>query len=217
MKHRFVVVLTAVFAVYPMIAFAQALPVTPDPSECVVAPRPVSFFAPLVSELLAATPTARPVVTPVEVEAGEPADEATEAEVVALLRQMIACTNAGDFPRLAALFTEDGAREAVVGGWGVSIQAARDASIASGRTPLSDQDILDLITTSGPPVPEESRSTLVDVRDVRELRNGHVVATIVRTLSDGSEIEAFTVFMRDEGQLGAIGETVLTHQGTPVP
>ena len=117
MLHRLVAALIATAIPCPVVALAQSLPATPDPAECVVEPRPASFFEPLVAEILTATPTASPGATPpVPEEAGEPVDAETEAEVVALLRQAVACANAGDFPRLTALFTDDAARDAVLVG-----------------------------------------------------------------------------------------------------
>ncbi|HEY7034826.1 MAG TPA: serine hydrolase domain-containing protein [Thermomicrobiales bacterium] len=88
--------------------------IVPDPSECTVEPRPLSFFA-----QLAATPPppaeeaadrfARPgeEARPWTMPAGEPADAATVTGITATLREALACLNAGDQARFMALFSDD--------------------------------------------------------------------------------------------------------------
>ncbi len=214
MRLRLVVGLTAMLALVPVVARAQSLPATPAAAECVVEPRPISFFEPLVADLLASTPAASPVVTLPVVEEGDPAD--AEAEAVALLRQALACVNAGDFPRLAALLTDDGARDAVLVGWGASIRAVSEARVRDGGEAYSAREILDIMVGPGSLLSESSPGALVAVRVVRELSDGRVVATAIRTAADGSEFETLVVFERVDGQLRVVGETVLTLQGTPI-
>ena len=219
MLHRLVAALIATAIPCPVVALAQSLPATPGPAECVVEPRPASFFQPLVAEILTATPTASPGATPlVPEEAGEPVDAGTEAEVVALLRQAVACTNAGDFPRQTALFTDDAARDAVLVGWGRSIQAANEARVRSGAEVFSEEELLDIITRRGPSRPAGSSPVaLVAVEDVSRLPDGRVSATVVRTLSDGSEFGTRVFVERDGGRFLIDQETPVSLRGTPIP
>lgn len=202
---------------FPGQVLAQSLPIVPDAAECVVEPRPIDFFEPLVAELFSATPVASPVPTRLAEDAGEPADAATVAEVIAVTRQMIACSNAGEFSRMVALFTDEAARDAVLVGWGDGVRAVRKAAVAQGRAPFTEQEFLAHLTTRDPPQPGEFPTSLVAIRDVQEFPDGRVTATLIRTLADGSEAETRAVFRKEEGQLRLDGETVVTIQGTPVP
>jgi hypothetical protein len=88
--------------------------IVPDPSECTVEPRPVSFF-----EELIATPPALPADAaqrfsgpspeqrPWTMPTGEPADPETVAGVTATLHEALACLNANDGLRFLALFSDD--------------------------------------------------------------------------------------------------------------
>ncbi|HEY7032118.1 MAG TPA: hypothetical protein VH482_12345 [Thermomicrobiales bacterium] len=88
--------------------------IVPDPSECTVEPRPLSFFA-----QLAATPQALPADAdqrfskptdqerPWTMPPGSPADPDTVAAVTATLRQALACLNANDPLRFLSLFSDD--------------------------------------------------------------------------------------------------------------
>jgi hypothetical protein len=89
-------------------ATPAAYPVAPDPSECIAEPASpeeiITFLATPVAELAGSpAPFARP--------AGEPADAETSAEVIATLRQVFACANAGDALRVASFYTEDFVRD----------------------------------------------------------------------------------------------------------
>jgi hypothetical protein len=107
----------------PAVAIAQEAPpvasppaglIVPDPSECDVPPRSLSFF-----EQLAATPPALPPdadqrfsrptenARPWTMPAGEPADQATVDGITATLREALACLNANDPLRFLALFSDE--------------------------------------------------------------------------------------------------------------
>jgi hypothetical protein len=88
--------------------------IVPDPSECTIAPRPVSFFEQLIATPPALPPDAdrrfsKPAeeVRPWTMPAGTPADAATIEAVTATLSEALACLNAGDFLRFTALFSDD--------------------------------------------------------------------------------------------------------------
>ena len=85
-------------------ATPAAYPVAPDPSECVIDPAPIEEIAAILG-----TPVAEPAVSPSPFvpPASQPADPETSAKVVATLRQIFACANAGDPLRFSSLFTDD--------------------------------------------------------------------------------------------------------------
>lgn len=83
-------------------------PITPEPSECVVAPRPVDA---LIRIGAAATSgidgtEINSEMDPANIPISGPADQITTAGVVASVRQYIACLNAFDSVRSFALFTD---------------------------------------------------------------------------------------------------------------
>lgn len=72
-------------------------------SECTAEPRSMTFLSDLV-----ATPAAVITPTPLaEFPEGAALDEAQEAEVVAAVHQLIACSNSGDLLRALALYSDD--------------------------------------------------------------------------------------------------------------
>lgn len=203
-------------------ASAQSLPSTPDPNQCVVEPRPTEFFEPLVEQIVvrgsAATPEAlEPTSTLRPMPEGVAASKATATEVVELLSQAVACTNAQDFPRLAALFTDEGARDAVLVGWGAGFEAVQGSGDESA-TPMSARSLLDAILRVGPPVAENQRAGLIRVMDVRELPDGQFTAVAVRSLSGGGEVTALEVFERVDQELRIANELpIQVELGTPAP
>lgn len=71
-------------------------------SECTAAARPFSFFGTLVST----PPSSDPHVAPASAPLGAPADPATAEAVTAAVRQVLACTNAGEVLRAFSLFDD---------------------------------------------------------------------------------------------------------------
>lgn len=136
-------------------------PSAPDPSECRVAPRPLDDVASVVG-----TPTfdqtSDTVGTPAPFDppGGSAVDEATAAAVRATLRELFACTNAGDFLRVFALFTDDFLRSFFVG------------------TPFSDE-VAAFIGASPQPLPDEERRVIVRLGEPRLLDDGRVGVPIV--------------------------------------
>ena len=97
--------------------------VTPDPAECRVEPRPVDAIL-----AVAATPVA--ATRPAAVSAGPPTDPVVAAAVVATVHELFACADAGDLPRLAALFSDGYVRRTLAG------FAAAFAFLPTTPTPL---------------------------------------------------------------------------------
>lgn len=138
---------------------------TPVPAGCTVEPRPVTFIA----ELLAAP---EPEVLPtavVEVPGGEPVDDETRAEVIAVIEQLIACVNEGDLLRSFALFEDEYLRR-VIDPEGLM---AEDVAIELGKS---------FATPSA--VDQSSATTLVEVVSVERLEDG-AVAVVFRTRTGG--------------------------------
>ena len=90
-----------------------SLPMVPHPRDCVVPPRD---FADLAG--LSATPMTleelAPASPPAELAQAIPADEATSLAVLAVVRESIACSNAGDLTRGFALVTDGYLRRRVI-------------------------------------------------------------------------------------------------------
>jgi hypothetical protein len=138
--------------------------IVPDPSECTVEPRPITFFEDLI-----ASPPALPddpeqrfwspteEQRPWSMPAGEPADDETIAGVTATLHEALACLNANDPLRFLALFSDDMVR------------------LFFALDPLP-AEALPSFTATPVPSPPDMFLGYVDVRDVRILPDGRVAA-----------------------------------------
>lgn len=164
-----VAALCSLACVGPVVALAQdatpttgTFPVTPDPAECQVEPRAREEFLALNAE---ATPEEQvpPVGTAVEVPVGEAADAETVAAVTATAREILACFNAGDFPRALSLFSDDAVRG------------------LTEEDPISEEELSVFLAATPQPVPAGQQSTLLAVTDVMELENGQVGAFLATT------------------------------------
>ena len=109
---RFVALAAAVAALslFVPVAAEDATPtaVYPDRTECQVQPRSAESIQQFVTAAAtppAASPSAlaEPAATP----AAAPADSATTEAIGATVRELVACYNAGDYPRLLGLFSDD--------------------------------------------------------------------------------------------------------------
>lgn len=97
-------------AVEPAIGYAQPATPTPDvpaPEECTAAPRTLEELQGLIATPFPETTPVSPAATP------GPVDAATEAAVHAVVRELIACSNAGDFWRVLALYSDRYVRDFV--------------------------------------------------------------------------------------------------------
>jgi hypothetical protein len=133
----------------------------PQPDECVVEPRPVAFFEQYLEGTSDDAATPEPARTPVGTEGSEPADPETVAAVSATARQVLACLNAGDSRRAAALFT-DGYFDRLFGQFG---RLPHEEFRRFAATPV--------------PAPAASWTHLLEIREVVLLVDGRVSATIV--------------------------------------
>jgi hypothetical protein len=136
-------------------------PFTPDPATCTVEPRSIDSIIDVVgtpvpgAAQVEATPAAAMVVPE-----GTKADDATSKSVTSTIVQLFACTNAGDFMRVYAYFTDGFLQQFFVG------------------TPLSD-DVLAFITATPQPLPEDQLRIIVSIGDVRMLDDGRAAVEVV--------------------------------------
>lgn len=171
------------------------------PEECQVGPLPVDE----VAATLSSTEAINPVTF--QVPLGEPADTQTTDAVVDEVRSVIACLNAGDYLRGAALATDNGARVLFSG------------LAANGPEALNER-----LAAEPTARPEQAYVRLITITDVSVLEDGNVAAFVVINEPTrpprGQETLLFT-FSQDNDQLlldNLIGFTVVPPEalGTPV-
>jgi hypothetical protein len=137
-------------------ATPAAYPVAPDPRECIVEPATVEEM-----EMILGTPVAEPAASaaPFVRPAGEPANAETAAAVIATLRQVFACANAGDPLRVANLFTDDFVRNFFGG--------------------VPREDLFDFLAIPPLPLPEEQKRIIIRFGGVHLLPDGRAGVLIV--------------------------------------
>ena len=147
-------------------ATPAAYPVAPDPSECVIDPAPIEEIAAILG-----TPVAEPAVSPSPFvpPASQPADPETSAKVVATLRQIFACANAGDPLRFSSLFTDDFVRNFFA------------------DVPL--EDLLDFLAIPPQPLPENQERIIIRFGEVQLLPDGRAGVVVVLDEPDDPRIE----------------------------
>ncbi|MGH2617676.1 MAG: c-type cytochrome, partial [Thermomicrobiales bacterium] len=121
----------------------------PGPEDCTVMPRTLDEIA-----ALAQGPPADDPPNATE-RGGAPADDATQAEIEATARELVACANAGDILRRLALYTDDRLRYAY---------------------PEGPNRALEMIAETPRPVSLVERVALIGVENVRQLEDGRVSA-----------------------------------------
>ena len=129
----------------------------PDPSECRVAPRTEAELRRVSSGTPGATPEPYRGMGLDALPTGEPADDTTVSEVEAIMREIVACGNAGDLNRARALLTD---------------------ALVLQRGPIDLADPEEIRAATPHPYPEGERSWIVDVRDVLILDDGRIVAIV---------------------------------------
>jgi hypothetical protein len=181
-------------------ATPAAYPIAPDPSECTVEPASPEEVATILG-----APVADPAGTPAPfvIASGTPADAETSAAVVATLRQVFACANAGDPLRVANHFTDDFMRNFF-------------ASVPVG-------DLLEFLAVPPQPLPDDQKRFIIRFEQVEILPDGRAGVVIVLDEPDDPRTEEpdFAILERVEGRWlvdelhedpGAAGTSVI---GTP--
>jgi hypothetical protein len=120
--------------------------------------------------------------TPFALSAGEPAEAETSAQVVATLRHVFACANAGDPLRVASLFTDDFVRDFF------------------GGVPLSD--LLEFLAIPPLPLAEDQKRIIIRFGDVQLLPDGRAGVVIVLDEPDDprSEEPDYAILEQIEGR-----------------
>jgi hypothetical protein len=156
-----------------------AYPSAPDPSECVIEPVPIEEITAILG-----TPIAEPIdrATPFVPPAGSPADAETSTEVVATLRQLFACANAGAPLRIASLYTDDFIRDFFGG--------------------VPREEILAFLTTPTKPFPDDQKRIIVRIGEVQLLPDGRAAVVIVLDEPDDPRTEEpdFVILEQVEGR-----------------
>jgi hypothetical protein len=156
-----------------------------DPAECRVALRSPASIAALIGTPASGGPDATPdpvlmrVDRENELPQGRPADAETVTAIVEVERQLVACNNAGDLPRILALLTDDAARMLL----GFPIE-----NVAGVET------VADQVATPASPLDPDEWIALFPVRDVRVLTDGRVGAIVETAYAGVLETVAQTVF-----------------------
>jgi hypothetical protein len=175
---------------------------TVSPEECVVEPRTAEEVLALVG-LDAGTPAPEPPPAALTAPLGEPASGAVATELEGTARELVACLNAGDELRAAALFTDAGVRRFVLGEEDAD-PAALEAALAAAPEPL----------------PEERRLRLLAVTDaaVRPDRRAAAFVVIDPPTREAEPLTFFAAFAREGGRWrleGLFGLSRLAPAGTP--
>ena len=215
----------------PATAVAQdatpvASPVTADPAQCRVEPRPAAFFEDAVRRAVASPPppptfppgetTVNPTPIAVSEEGSRPADAETVAAVGATAGEYFACINAGDFSRLLALYTEQAARDnvAFLLSRGIS-QALDEGTPAAALEAQLVEAFGGFATAAATPLPAERRVPRVDVANVRVLSDGRVAADVVVAGAQGVGGSGRLLFAEEGGRFLLVGPLASPEDGTP--
>jgi hypothetical protein len=174
------------------------------PADCTVPMRPFDELRalivkalPQVMATLDGTPEASPVASPrpaLDPSHGIPADAATVRAAEDIVRQVAACTNAGQIGALLSLYDDEGAAA-----YGAVAYESFAQGVTGGHAPV-DTTLLDQFLGSlqlSAPLPEEDRITAFHVDRVSVFPNGlvHVAASFARS-DDG--LSPFQFWLREE-------------------
>ena len=155
------------------------LPATPNPVECGIEPRSEDEITALLATPVAATPAAESEVD------GTPADHATTAFAVSIVREALACGNAHGFPGVAALLSD----------------AALVRDVMGSDSPT---DALTFSDSASTPTEAQHR-VLLEVGDAVLLDDGRVAAIAVIEDPEHGLAERLYTLVLAEGVAGAAG------------
>ncbi|HEY8447938.1 MAG TPA: hypothetical protein VIL01_12605 [Thermomicrobiales bacterium] len=141
---------------------ATPTPDVPAPEECTTEPVTLEELQALVATPVAAMPAASPPATSTAV------DAETEAAVRAVIRELIACSNAGDLWRVLALYSDRFIRQ-----WSLSLVEG----LTGEAGPMPDQIYRGL--AGARPLPEGARISILSFGAVERLPDGRVAAIVV--------------------------------------
>jgi hypothetical protein len=147
-------------------ATPAAYPVAPDPSECVSEPVPIEEIARVLMTPVAETSVS---ATPFVTSGSEAADAELSAAVIATLRQVFACANAGDALRVASLYTDDFVRDFFGG--------------------VPAEDLIAFLALPPQPLPEDQKRIIIGFGEVQLLADGRAGVVIVLDEPDDPRTE----------------------------
>lgn len=133
-----------------------------DPSECKSDPMPVDRLTTVLG--LDAQGVPQPKYTTITPPLGTVVDNATAISIKDAAREVLACFNAGDIPRAAALMTDNGIKRSY---WGLTINDQ------------SRQNAKELLAKAATPRGEDQAIRLIAVTDASMLPDGRVAAFLV--------------------------------------
>lgn len=133
-----------------------------DASECTVEPRAYDEIATILDLNGAGIP--QPPATVITPPLGTVVDAGTDAAIKDVARQVLACFNAGDIPRAAALMTDNGVKRSY---WGLTID---EENRELARTRLA---------APAEPRAEEVYIRLITITDASMLPDGRVTAFVI--------------------------------------
>ncbi len=181
----------------------EPFPVAPHPAECIVSPRPLAEVVAVLSAAPEATTHAPEIdATPFVIPPGKPADAETAADVETALRQVFACTNAGDFLRIFALFSDDFLRDFFAG------------------VPIDD-GVIALLGAPAQPLPADQQRIIRGFGEVRLLADGRAGVTIILDEPDDPRHEEpdYAILKRVDGHwlVDEIHEDGGAAEASPIP
>jgi hypothetical protein len=155
----------------------------------------------LVGALEAATPAPLVVFAPDEIPTGEPVDEATAEAITTTVVTSLNCRNAGDFPRVYALFSD------------------RMIGQLFGGPETVPPEILQALGEAPQRVRPPLRVNLVEIDAISQLPDGRVSAVVVT--ANATHTFTDVLFFVTENDQWLIDEAVAvpdaTGEATPVP
>ena len=174
-------------------------PGTPTSEPCRVVPRSAAFFQELATTAAARPPSPTASPAPLILPEGDPVTAETVVAITATMEAVVACSNAGDFARTAALFTDDFWR--------------REVRFAGAAVSVAN-------TVASPPAPvsTEQRERLVDIWGERILPDGRVGALVVLSRPSDAVTDAdFVVFekVNDRWLVDEVITGIAEVRGTP--
>jgi len=160
----------------------------PDPALCQVSPRSITFLEEAAATAVTDGP-ATPTSTWLPGVAGEPADDEIVAEIIATVRAVVACRNAGDQLRVDAFYSD--------------AYFGRQVAMSGSVPP----EFLEFLEATPSPLPEARQAAVYGVRDAEVLPDGRVRALVGLHIPP-DDVALFTVFVR-EGDRWLIDEEAL--------
>ncbi len=157
-----------------------------DASECVIEPRAYDDIATILDLNGAGIP--QPPATTITPPLGTVVDAETDAAVKDIARQVLACFNAGDIPRAAALMTDNGVMRSY---WGLTIdeenrELAR-TRLAAPAEPRAEEVYIRLITiTDGSTLPDGRVAAFVILNEPLLPPNGPETLLFIFANQDGT-------------------------------